>query len=252
MELNKIYNESCVKTLQQMPHAFVDLVVTSPPYDNLRKYNGFEFDFQILQTMAYELFRVVKPGGVVVWVVGDAVINGSETGTSFRQALEFMDNGFNLHDTMIYKKNSSTYPAHSKSKRYTQIFEYMFVFSINQPKTANLIEDKKNKWAGHSSFDGKIEKVKDYSPRENIWEYPTSFNDKTTHPAPFPEQLAADHIKTWSNEGDVIYDPFGGSGTTAKMAHLLNRNWILSEISKEYCDIADVRLKPYLSNRSLF
>jgi len=252
MEANKIYNESCVKTLMQMPDSFVDLVVTSPPYDNLREYKGFDFNFQIVQTMAYELFRVVKPGGVVVWVVGDATENGSETGSSFKQALEFIDNGFKLHDTMIYKKNSSTYPAHSESKRYTQIFEYMFVFSINAPKTVNLIQDKKNKWAGYSSFDGKVKKVKDFSPRENIWEYSTSFNDATDHPAPFPEQLAADHIHTWSNEGDLIYDPFGGSGTTAKMAHLQKRNWILSEISEEYCQIAEKRIAPFLLQQSLF
>lgn len=191
-------------------------------------------------------------GGVIVWVVGDAVNNGSESGTSFKQALFFMSCGFNLHDTMIYKKNSSTYPSSEKSNRYTQIFEYMFVFSKGKPKSANLICDKRNKWAGHSSFDGKIEKVKDYSPRENIWEYTTSFNDKIDHPAVFPEQLASDCISSWSNEGDLVYDCFTGSGTTLKMAHLQKRNWIGSEISKEYSELASKRIAPYLTVQTMF
>ena len=249
IELNKIYNENCIDTLSRMEHASIDLVVTSPPYDNLRQYNGFTFDSFAI---AHELFRVVKSGGVVVWIVGDQVINGSESCNSFRHVFDFIENGFNLHDTMIYKKNSASFPANKNSNRYTQIFEYMFVFSIGSPKTVNLIEDKKNKWAGFSSFDGKVEKVKDLSPRENIWEYTTSFNDKTGHPAVFPEKLAQDHILTWSNEGDVVYDCFGGSGTTAKAAHLLNRNWILSEISKEYCELAEKRLYPYLSQQNLY
>ncbi len=154
-----------------------------------------------------------------------------------------MSEGFLLHDTMIYKKNSSTFPARKTGNRYTQIFEYMFVFSVGVPKTAKLICDKANKWAGHTSFDGKIPPVPAFSPRNNIWEYATSFNDKTGHPAPFPEKLAEDHILTWSNEGDLVYDPFGGSGTTAKMAIKSNRKWILSEISQEYCDKANERIQ---------
>lgn len=249
MEVNKIYNENCLNTMNRMPDDFIDLTVTSPPYDNLRQYKGYSFDFEAI---AKELYRVTKRGGVIVWVVGDAVNNGSESGTSFKQALFFMSCGFNLHDTMIYKKNSSTYPAHEKSNRYTQIFEYMFVFSKGKPKTVNLICDKKNKWAGQSSFDGKIEKVKEYSPRENIWEYTTSFNDKVDHPAVFPEELARDHICSWSNEGDLAYDCFSGSGTTLKIAHLQKRNWIGSEISKEYSELAVKRIAPYLTVQTMF
>ena len=251
MEINKIYNENCVKTLMNMPDNFIDLVVTSPPYDELREYNGYEFNMQVVSTIAIELTRVIKVGGVVVWIVGDSVIDGSESGNSFRHALEFIDAGFKLHDTMIYQKNSASFPSNEKSKRYTQIFEYMFIFSMGEPKTVNLIQDKKNKWAGHSSFDGKVEKVKDFSPRENIWKYTTSFNDDTEHPAVFPEKLCADHIHSWSNEGDLIYDPFMGSGTTAKMAHLQNRNWIGSEISQEYVDLANKRIKPYINQTTL-
>jgi site-specific DNA-methyltransferase (adenine-specific) len=252
IELNKIYCESNIDTMARMPDNFIDLVVTSPPYDNLREYEGDIYTWQMFQTLVHELFRCVKPGGCVVWNVSDAVVNGSESGTSFKQALEFMDIGFRLHDTMIYKKNSSTYPAQKKSKRYSQIFEYVFIFSIGEPKTTNLICDKKNIWAGHKDFSGKLKNpVPEYSPRENIWEYTTSFNDNTEHPAVMPEGLAKDHIYSWSNEGDVVYDCFGGSGTTAKMAHLYKRDWILSEISSDYCKIAEKRLEPYLKQTQL-
>jgi site-specific DNA-methyltransferase (adenine-specific) len=238
--LNKIHVENCLDTLSRMPDRFVDLVVTSPPYDNLRTYNGYSFDFESIAT---QLFRVVKDGGVVVWVVGDAVLNGSESGSSFRQALFFMSLGFNLHDTMIYEKNSPSYPARASGNRYTQIFEYMFVFSKGKPKTANLICDKPNKWAGFKDFSGKLKNpVPDFSPRNNIWRFVTSFNG-VKHPAPFPEQLALDHVLTWSVEGDVVYDPFMGSGTTAKAALLSGRQWIGSEISEEYVEIAEKRIK---------
>lgn len=235
--------------MARMPDGFVDLVVTSPPYDGLRKYNGYSFDFE---SVAKELFRVVKVGGVVVWVVSDEVKGGGKTGTSLRHCLGLQANGFKIHDYMIYQKNSPAFPAKRDGSRYTQIFEFVFVLSNGYPKTVNLICDKKNKWAGFSSFDGKIPPVPETSPRNNIWKYATSFNDKTGHPAVFPEQLAADHIYSWSDEGDLVYDPFMGSGTTAKMAHLQNRKWIGSEISAEYVALAEKRLHPYLSQGSLF
>lgn len=240
METNRCYNENCLDTMAKMPDGFIDLTVTSPPYDNLRAYNGYSFDFE---AVAKELFRVTKQGGVVVWVVGDATVKGSESGTSFRQALYFKEIGFNLHDTMIYEKNSASYPAHRKSTRYTQIFEYMFVFCKGRIKTHNLICDKRNKWAGYKDFSGKLKNpVPEFSPRNNIWKYTTSFNDKSKHPAVFPEELANDHIISWSNEGDLVYDPFMGSGTTAKMAILNKRNWTGSEISEEYCKITERRI----------
>jgi site-specific DNA-methyltransferase (adenine-specific) len=226
--------------MNRMEDNYIDLVVTSPPYDDLRAYNGYSFDFE---SIAKELFRITKDGGIVVWVVGDAVKNGSESGSSFKQALYFVSLGFNLHDTMIYEKNSPSYPARASGNRYTQIFEYMFVFSKGKPKTANLICDKPNKWAGFKDFSGKLKNpVPDFSPRNNIWRFVTSFNG-VKHPAPFPEQLALDHVLTWSVEGDVIYDPFMGSGTTAKAAILSKRNYIGSEISSEYVEIAEKRLE---------
>ena len=238
MKLNEIYVENCLDTLSKMPDEFVQATITSPPYDDLRSYNGYSFDFE---KIAKELWRVTKQSGVVVWVVGDATKAGSESGTSFKQALYFKEVGFNLHDTMIYEKNSPTYPASSKSNRYTQIFEFMFVLSKGKPK-AKLLCDKPNKWAGHKDFGGKLKKpVPDFSPRNNIWKYTTSFNG-VKHPAPFPEALAKDHILTWTDAGDLVYDPFLGSGTTAKMALLNDRNFIGSEISGEYAGTAKARI----------
>ena len=233
-----IHNEDCLTTMAGMPDGYIDLTLTSPPYDNLREYNGYLFDFE---TIAKELYRVTKPNGMLVWVVGDAVINGSESGSSFKQALYFKELGFKLHDTMIYEKNSPAYPARANGNRYTQIFEYMFVFAKGKVPT-QLICDKPNKWAGHKDFSGKLKNpVPDFSPRNNIWKYTTSFNG-WKHPAPFPEALAHDHIISWSKENDLIYDPFMGSGTTAYVAKQLNRRWIGSEISTEYCEMINKRL----------
>lgn len=239
LELNTIYAEDCLETMSRMPDGYVNLVVTSPPYDNLRTYNGYSFDFEKIAT---ELVRVLDDNGIIVWIVGDATLKGSETGTSFRQALYFLSLGLKLHDTMIYEKNSPAYPATRTGNRYTQIFEYMFVFAKGDvPK--HLIIDKPNKWAGHKDFSGKLKNpVPDYSPRNNIWKYTTSFNG-VKHPAPFPEALARDHIVSWSSQGQLVYDPFMGSGTTAKMAQSEGRNFIGSEVSQEYVDLANSRLQ---------
>jgi site-specific DNA-methyltransferase (adenine-specific) len=238
IQVDTIYAEDCLETMSRMPDSSIDFVLTSPPYDDLRKYNGFSFEFE---KVAQELYRVLKETGSLVWVIGDATKNGSESGTSFRQALYFQSLGFKIHDTMIYEKNSPTYPASRTGNRYTQIFEFMFVFSKGKPK-CNLLIDKPNKWAGHKDFSGKLKNpVPDFSPRNNIWKYTTSFNG-VKHPAPFPELLAQDHILSWSNEGELIYDPFMGSGTTSKMAIITKRNYIGSELSKEYCDIETERL----------
>jgi DNA modification methylase len=252
MEYNKLYNEDCLKTMARMPDNFIDLTVTSPPYDNLRTYNGYCFDFE---NVAKELYRVTKKGGVVVWVVGDATIKGSETGTSFKQALYFMQCGFNLHDTMIYEKDAIAFPD---KNRYQNSFEYMFVFSKKAPSKKNIIHDRKNISFGRKvtgtnrTASGETKKascygnnIKEFGARWNIWRIKTDKgNNKTGHPAMFPEQLANDHIITWSNENDIVYDPFAGSGTTCKMAVLNNRKWLASEISNEYCEIIIKRLNP--------
>lgn len=261
-ELNKIYNESNLDTMARMPDCFIDLTVTSPPYDKMRDYKGYTFPFE---EIARELYRVTKQGGVVVWVVGDATVNGSETMTSFKQALFFRECGFNLHDTMIYLKDGFAFP---EATRYQPLFEYMFIFSKGKPKTFNPIK-RRNVYGAITELererqkDGSISATKmRYQLEEgnlgNVWLYGTGYM-KTgkdviayQHPAQFPEDLAADHIYSWSNPSDIVYDCFGGSGTTAKMAHIHKRNWILSEISSEYCDIAQKRIAPYLAQTSLF
>jgi DNA modification methylase len=234
----------------------VDLVVTSPPYDNLRNYNGYAFDYA---GIAKELYRVTKPGGVVVWVVGDATINGSETGTSFKQALTFMELGWNLHDTMIFRKRNPIPQIYRK--RYTNEFEYMFVFSKGSAKTHNPImvdslhAGLKLNGTTYKNYSKNIQQrskmakpVKDHKIKGNIWEYVVGKNKEDQeakgHPAPFPCQLAEDHILSWSNEGDVVLDPMCGSGTTCKMAKKLRRNFTGIDISEEYCRIAEERLKP--------
>ena len=258
LELNKIYCESNLDTMAKMPDNFIDLTVTSPPYDDLRDYKGYSFPFE---DITKELYRVTKEGGVVVWVVSDATIKGSETGTSFKQALYFKECGFNLHDTMIYKRFASNPPTN----RYFQNFEYMFVFSKGKISKTNLLKDRKNnnlKAGGDNTRqkDGSVKKGKktgmklnEYGIRENIWEYQCQHSlDKTNHPAVFPENLVRDHIYTWSDEGDLVYDCFMGSGTTAKMAHIYKRRWIGSDISKEYVDIANKRLKQYIDQLTMF
>jgi len=232
----------------------IDLTVTSPPYDNFRTYNNSSsWGWAEFSAVAAGLWRVTKPGGVVVWVVGDATIKGSETGTSFEQALAFKKMGFNLHDTMIYEKGVVAFP---ESVRYNNKMEYMYVFSKGKPITFNGIKDHKNVSAGRkvTGYDRTKEggqKIRsgagniypDNSLRGNVWKmWNQSRGEHTRHPATFPEQLAQDHIVTWSNEGDTVFDPFVGSGTTGKMAKQLNRKFIGVEIDTEYFKIASERI----------
>lgn len=265
--LNEVYNEDCKVTLQNLKDNTIDLTITSPPYDDLRtyndiivsnqdKFNGYSFDFEEIAKLLYEK---TQKGGIVVWVVGDATHKGSETGTSFRQALFFKELGFNIHDTMIYQKNNFSNPS---SNRYHQIFEYMFVLSKGKPKTFNPIKDRPNIYAGQigswgkntvrqkdgSTVERKKKVIEEFGQRYNIWQYKTSKNGQEDeiaykHPAIFPINLVKDHIHSWSNEGDLIYDPFMGSGTVAKAAIEMNRNFLGSEISSEYFEIINQRIK---------
>mgnify|MGYP000098933263 FL=1 len=246
--INQVIHGDCLEVMKTLEDNSIDLTVTSPPYDNLRTYNGYTFDFE---GIARELFRVTKQGGVVVWVVGDATINGSETGTSFKQALYFKEIGFNLHDTMIWEKSSFNHDP--RRGRYKQFFEFMFVLTKGKPKTYNEIKDMPIKNAGKMVKSSKrlpngtirdygYIKMGDFQARSNIWKV----NQQTKsngHPAIFPEKLAEDHILSWSNEGDTILDPMAGSGTTLKMAKKNNRNYIGIEISQEYIDIINKRLQ---------
>tara|TARA_R110000796_G_C14435024_1_gene421600 strand:+ start:117 stop:854 length:738 start_codon:yes stop_codon:yes gene_type:complete len=235
----------------------VDLTVTSPPYDNLRTYEGsLQWNEDIWKQVLEGLYRVTNDGGVVVWVVGDATIKGSETGTSFKQALYAMECGFKLHDTMIWQKDTFSAVGALKT-RYAPVFEYMFIFSKGRISTFNPIKDRKNKYAGDtvhgkirqkdgSTRDisgGGVKRIADFGQRWNIWQQTAQRQrGKDRHPAPFPEQLAHDHIISWSNEGDTVFDPFLGSGTTGKMAKQLNRNFIGIEKVEKYYDMAKERI----------
>jgi site-specific DNA-methyltransferase (adenine-specific) len=251
----QLINSDCLLAMKSIPENSIDLTVTSPPYDNLRTYNGNNslWGEHVWKEVIKELFRVTKQGGVVVWVVGDATIKGSETGTSFKQALWAKECGFNLHDTMIYQKNGTG--ACGSNYAYWQAFEYMFVWSKGKPNTTNRIADIANKYAGeprpNANTHGERGKrngtfIKENGVRTNIWTYNVGFisgDDKNiNHPAKFPEKLARDHIISWSNEGDTVLDPFMGSGTTGKMAKLLKRDFIGIELDPEYCKIAEARI----------
>ena len=274
IELNKMYNEDCLLTMGNMDKEIIDLVITSPPYDDLRtynkhitgnktEYNGYSFPFE---SIAKELYRVIKDGGVLVWIVGDATNKGSETGTSFRQALYFKEIGFDLYDTMIYQKTGTPFP---QKTRYNQIFEYMFVFSKGKPKTFNPIM-KKNVTAGavrHSrkfrNIDGEMieafngKPINEYGIDNNIWIIRNGMYKSSKdvvafeHPAIFPEELVLRHIMSWSKENDLIYDPFMGSGTTAKCSNYTNRRWIGSELDIEYVKIAEKRINSDLGMREI-
>ena len=241
--INKVIQGDCLEVMKGIPDKSVDMVLTSPPYDNLRDYKGYSFNFE---GIAKELYRIIKDGGVVVWVVGDATIKGSETGTSFRQALYFKEIGFNLHDTMIYAKQN---PVPYHHNRYNPQFEFMFVFSKGKPKIFNPIQEntKGFKTGKYRYPDGSLKIantpiIKETKMLNNIWYYVVG-GKGNNHPASFPEKLAEDHILSWSNEGDIILDPMAGSGTTLKMAKKNNRNYIGIEIAQEYVDIINKRLQ---------
>ena len=251
LELNKIYHGNNLSLIKQLDENSIDLTVTSPPYDNLRTYNEFTWDFEGL---VKELYRVTKTGGAIVWIINDATINGSETASSFKQALFFIECGFNLHDTMIWRKDTCGLPSKT---RYAQCFEYMFVFTKGKPNTFNPIQDRPNKYAGnkiHGTYrdkHGEMHKregawaehvIPEVGARFNVWDISTEKKNKTGHPAVFPLSLARDHILSWSNPDDIILDPFMGSGTVALACKETERNYIGFEISFEYIELANSRL----------
>ena len=257
--MNIAYNEDCVQGMRKLPDACIDLTVTSPPYDNLRTYHGYAFDWK---ATLEELYRITKSGGAVVWIVADQTKNGSESGTSFRQALYAMEIGFNLHDTMIWDKRGVTFPH---EKLYHNCFEYMFVFAKGAIKTANLIHDHINERAGKkagSSWrepDGTVKTkksriIEQTGRRFNIWRMPpvVSNSERTGHPAQFPLRLVSDHIISWSNEGDTVLDCFLGSGTTRIAAYDLNRNFIGYEIDPDYFQQQEERFSKHTAQISLF
>ncbi len=249
--INKVIQGDCLEVMKGIPDKSIDMVLTSPPYDELRNYNGYSFDFE---NIAKELYRITKKGGVVVWVVGDKIKKGNKSLTSFKQALYFQQVGFNVHDVMIYRKKNTPF---MRSNAYTNCFEFMFVFSKESPKTFNPLKTKTVRQGeamlpfnkGADGINRKIlGELKPEKTLTNIWEYAVGLGGTTSdkiafeHPAVFPEKLAEDHILSWSNEGDIILDPMAGSGTTLKMAKKNNRNYIGIEIAEEYIDIINKRL----------
>ena len=248
LNVNQVYCGDCAEVMKQIDDNSVDLTVTSPPYDNLRTYNGYVFNFEAI---AQQLWRVTKPGGVVVWVVGDETVDGSETCTSDIQKLYFRSLGFNV-ETMIYEIAGTG--AKGSNYFYWQSFEYMFVFCKGQPKTSNRIADVKNSVAGKmrgfspksahlgTRVDRPLVVSPEFSVRPNIWRYGVGQNDNTPHPAPFPKSIARDHIISWSNPGDLVLDPMCGSGTTLKMAVEQGRDYIGIDISEEYCELSRQRV----------
>ena len=254
-----VHNADCLEILPTIKDKSIDLVLTSPPYDNIRNYNNSStWNFEIFKNISNELSRVLKDGGVIVWIVNDATINGSETGTSFKQALYFKEIGLNLHDTMIWQKDSFT-AVGSLTTRYAPVFEYMFILSKGKPKTFNPIKDKINKSFGRKysgtfrQINGSTKKllnqgklINKHGIRFNVWKINSEKNNKTNHPAVFPISLAEDHIKTWSNKNDVVLDCFMGSGTAGVACKHLNRNFIGIEKDKKYFKIAQDRINSIL------
>jgi len=261
----KLLHGDCLELMKGMQENSIDLVLTSPPYDNLRTYNDtLEWSFDIFKNIANEIFRITKEGGVVVWIVADATIDGSETGTSFRQALYFQEIGFKIHDTMIWDKGTFTSP-NSLRCRYAPVFEYMFVFVKGKLKTFNPIKDKKNKRGGQTTSvtvrqkNGEMKrnlnsnvKIAEYGQRHNIWSVPACMSNKerTGHPAQFPVNLATDHIISWTNENDVVLDCFMGSGTTGVACVNANRNFIGIEKDAVYFEIAKKRIDGSIKEKS--
>lgn len=246
-----ICGDNC-ETLATMPAESVDLVVTSPPYDDLRTYGGHSWDFVRL---ACELTRVLKQGGVIVWVVADATVNGSETLTSMRQAIHFKDVcGLNIHDTMIYEKAGTG--ACGSNLSYWQSWEYCFVITKGRPITVcrikqlnlaagrKVVRGKKQQITGTRTETKESRTIPQEGIRSNVWRYNVNRHgmENTEHPAPFPIALAKDHIVSWSNPGDIVLDPFAGSGTTLKAAKELGRRFIGIEINPDYVDICNRRI----------
>ncbi len=258
--INQIINGNCVDIMKAMPDNSIDMCITSPPYDNLRTYKGFVFPFD---DIVKQLFRIIKNGGIIVWIVCDATINGSETCTSFKQAMNFVNTGFNLHDTMIFRKTNPVPQIYRK--RYNNEFEYMFVFSkgavathhaLKMPCLHAGLELKGTTYKNYSKGEQKRGKlanpVKSEKIKGNIWEYVVGKKavdqEAKNHPAPFPYDLAKDHILSWSNENDIVLDPMCGSGTSCVAAFDNNRRFIGIDICTEYCDLSKERIEKHIND----
>ena len=266
IEKDKIYNCDCLEGMKHIPNASIDLVVTSPPYDNLRQYCGAaeDWNFDKFTQIAQQLTRVLKDGGVIIWVVGDATADGSESLTSFKQAIYFREDcGLKLYDTMLYMKAN---PLPQTQRRYEQVFEYMFAFSKGMPAAFNPIRvtskraGEYQQWGRDINTDERtakylrkddVRKTNETKIHGNAFVYGIGGNP-TGHPAVFPQQLALDQVFTWSNENDTVLDPFMGSGTTAVACIKEKRHFIGFELNKDYYDKACRRIDAERRQLSLF
>ena len=253
-----LYLGDCLEILPTLGK--VDAVVTSPPYDDLRKYGDGHPPLDWKQCVD-PLASVLLDGGVLIWNVADSVRDGSETGTSFRQALAFMDAGLRLHDTMLYLRTNVNFPD---AVRYENGFEYMFVFSSGCPKTFNPIKDRPNKYAGLAMHgtdrqrDGSLKPISGLGKLVNRngkrfnWWFLTNNQPDNGHPAPMPYAMAADQITSWTHEGDTILDPFMGSGTTGVACAKMGRKFIGIELEPKYFDIACKRIEDAYAQPDMF
>lgn len=262
MTSHTIIEGDAATALKTLPNGCVHLGVTSCPYDDLRTYGKEKVSWDF-ETIAKELYRVLCPGGVLCWNVNDQVVNGGETLTSCKQKIYFVEQcGFRVHDTMIYEKRNFSHP---EKVRYHQVFEYVYVLSKGAPRAFNPIKDKKNATAGcignlgvntYTERDGtkSVREKKltaEYGMRTNVWMGNTRGQEDMCiplkHPAMMPKWLARDLILSWSNAGDIVIDPFMGSGTTIQQAEATGRSGIGIEINPEY--IRDFRQNLDLNNR---
>jgi site-specific DNA-methyltransferase (adenine-specific) len=262
---HRVIQGDAAEVLQALPDSSIQCGVTSCPYDNARTYEqeNLSWDFK---KIAKELYRVLCPGGVLCWNVNDMMVdtpNGrSESLSHAKQSIYFVEEcRFNLDDTMIYEKSNFSHPENG---RYHQAFEYIQIYIKGKKRTFNPIKDKKNVTAGcvgnlgintFTEKDGsksvRTKKVTaEYGMRLNVWKGNTRGQEdmciKLDHPAMMPKWLARDLILSWSNPGDIIIDPFAGSGTTGIMAEATGRNSILIEINPHYIPMIERQLRPAL------
>ena len=250
---NSIVLGDCVEGMRSLPPDLVPCTVASPPYGALRHYHGnHQFDFE---AAAAELWRITRPGGVVCWVVREEVVDGSESGEASEQRLFFRDLGFRLHQTIVMER----YGSRARSPgRYGESLEYAFILAKGKPATVRLLRDRRNKTAGklvtatHRYPDGSYRvqryEVDEWGYRKAVWYFAQGMHVATDpvarlHQAPMPEAMAEDLILSYSREGDLIFDPFAGVATTAKMALLNHRNYFGYEINAIYHARGEERLR---------
>lgn len=262
-KLNEVYCGDCVKLMKLLPDSTIDLVVTSPPYDKIRDYNGsIHFD---LHKTGQEIFRVLKSGGIAVMVIQDQTKNFGKSLTSFKTIIDWCDNiGFKLFETIIYRKNGSE--GVWWTKRFRVDHEYMPIFLKGKKpqyfnkeplKIPSKHGGKVMTGSGSRKTNGETQKtvtraINFKKCRGTIWNYLMAGDKnplKRKHPAVFPDKIPYDFIQCFCPEEGIVLDPFAGSGSTLVMAKKLRRSFIGFDIVPEYCELARERLKTEFVNQ---